>query len=308
MDQQTWLDRFLNVYWLRPENALWRATTCGVLTDIDYEKPSLDLSCGDGVYSFIQAGGVFSTEFDIFGAVDNLEQFFENADIYNATSEQYDPQIVKRPAHTISVGTDWKPALLDKAAELDFYDELVEHDNNDPLPFEDDHFRTVFSNSVYWVENIDLHLREIKRVTHPEGKAILVLKTDDVTNFLETLWEYESILGSDLIETLDRGRSKNKKHLHDDSGWTQRLHDAGLEVIERRPTVTQFHGQMWDIGLRPISPHLIEMAYSLPPERRRAIKEDWLNTWERLLKPFSEPDFDIKDRPPVEIAYVVRPE
>lgn len=307
MRNNNWLNKFLNVYWLRPENAIWRANNCKAIQDFDFVQPSLDLSCGDGVFNFMLAGGEFNTEFDIFGATDDLDNFFENKDIYNSTHDQYNPSISTRPNYQITVGTDWKQSLLDKANALNFYDELVKHDNNELLPFEDNRFKTVFSNSVYWIDNVELHLDEISRVLDSHnGQAILILKTKHVREFLQNLWsEWRETVGEELINMIDRGRSGHYAHVYTDEGWTQRLNDAGLNVVERRTTATQFHGRMWDVGLRPISPHLIKMAYSLPVDERQQIKQEWMDTWQRLLEPFNSPTFDIKDRPPAEIAYIV---
>lgn len=257
----------------------------------------------------LSGGGNFDTEFDIFGATQNLDKFFDNEDIYNATHDNYNPQITDRPEYQITVGTDWKQSLLDKAEALDFYDELIVHDNNDPLPFESNRFETVFSNSAYWIDNVDLHLSEIARVTDSnDGQAILILKTQHIRRFLNFLYdEWVDEIGNEVIEMIDRGRSDHYSRIYTDEGWTQQLEDAGLEILERRPTATQFHDRMWDIGLRPISHHLIKMAYSLPVEERQSIKEEWMETWYRLLKPFHNPEFDICSREPVEIAYLVKP-
>lgn len=306
MSEATWLRKFLNVYWLRPENALWRANNCKILEDIEFTSPSLDLSCGDGVFSFLLAGGEFEDEFDIFGAVDNLDQFFDDEDIYNAYSESYDPAIKSRPNYQITVGTDWKADLLAKAETLDLHEKLIQHDNNEPLPFEDNRFQTVFSNSVYWVDNLDTHLNEIRRVLDDSGKAVLVLKTTHIRNFLQALWDdWKDELGNELIDMIDRGRKDHYAHLYDDVGWTARLEDAGLSIKDRYPSASQFHGRVWDLGLRPISPHLIKMAYSLPSERRVELKTEWIDTWYDLLEPFNYPQFDITERPPAEIIYVV---
>lgn len=308
MSDIDWLRRFLEIYWLRPENAMWRAANCRAMDDLEFREPSLDISCGDGLFSFYLAGGRTNPAFDIFHATDNLEDFFDNADIYNATTDTYSPPIVEQPGRNITVGTDWKAELLDKADTLGFYEELVEHDNNDPLPFEDNRFKTVFSNSTYWVENIDMHLSEIERVTHPDGKIYLVLKLSHITNWLDTLWgDYEEFLGSEVIEIVDRGRSQNKKHLHTTKGWKERLENAGLNIIDSRTTATQLHTRMWDIGLRPISPFLIRMANGLPATERTAIKEEWIDTFETLLSPFAHPEVDYRDRQPAEKVFILEP-
>ena len=66
------------------------------------------------------------------------------------------------------------------------------------------------------------------------------------------------------------------------------------------------HAHIWDVGIRPLSPVLIEMANALDASRTREIKAKWLDVWERLLLPFSQPGTDLGvPRPAAEIAYVV---
>jgi len=76
------LNNFLNVFWLRPETALWRSLDVEAMDRFNFKSPSLDLGCGDGIFSFIRAGGSFANDFDAFD-VANLDQFFENVDIFN---------------------------------------------------------------------------------------------------------------------------------------------------------------------------------------------------------------------------------
>jgi SAM-dependent methyltransferase len=305
-----WLKDFLNVYWLRPENALWRALNCKALAGLEIQNPSLNLSCGDGVFSFLLNGGNFSTDFDVFRGAGDLEAFYEDTDIFDVSPSEYTPAISRRPNISMTVGTDLKPNQLEKAKALDFYDEVVAQDNNEPLPFMDDRFETVYSNSAHWAENISLHLSEIERVLSPDGTAILQLKTPAITSFLEKLRsEYESDLGTELINIVDRGRSDHYAHLHEPDIWADYLRDAGLCVVERRQTVTWVHSRLWDIGLRPISPHLIRMANSLSTEQRRLIKEDWIDTWREMLAPFYDTDFDFnRSRAVPELVFVVEPE
>ena len=56
------LRRFVQAYWLRPENALWMTLRSTTLSAHALERPSLDVSCGDGVFSFLHAGGAFDHE------------------------------------------------------------------------------------------------------------------------------------------------------------------------------------------------------------------------------------------------------
>jgi SAM-dependent methyltransferase len=301
------LEQWLNVYWLRPENALWRTLDVIALEGMEVRQPSLDLSCGDGIFSFLLAGGHFGREFDIFQGAGNLDDFYDNADIYDAAPEEYDPTITKRPEYNITVGTDWKPSLLEKADKLNFYDRLIKHDNNKELPFNNNQFNTIYTNSAYWVDNIKLHLKEIARVLDDTGTGIIQLKTQALTNFLDLLYEeYSQYLGSNLIEIIDRGRTDHYAHLYDDTGWEELLSDAGLRVVEKREPWTWVHTRLWDIGLRPISPHLIRMSNSLSDPQREAIKDDWIKSYQEMLTPFVDQNLNFGvPQPPPEIIYVV---
>lgn len=84
------------------------------LEGMEIKQPSLDLSCGDGIFSFLLAGGRFGRNFDIFQGAGNLGDFYDNTDIYDASPQSYYPTITERPEYNITVGTDWKPNLLEK--------------------------------------------------------------------------------------------------------------------------------------------------------------------------------------------------
>lgn len=68
-DFRRFLREYLNVYWLRPEVALWRTADALALSGFQFDGPSLDLGCGDGVNSYIAVGGDFPLEFDDFLSV-----------------------------------------------------------------------------------------------------------------------------------------------------------------------------------------------------------------------------------------------
>lgn len=303
-----WLRRFLKVRWLRPENAMWRTASSRAMGNTQFEDPSLDLGCGDGITSFIRAGGDFSLEFDIFTGVGDLDDFFEDEDIYNASPDEYSPKISEHPSDTISVGLDHKQDLLNKANKLDFYNELIQHDNNKPLPFSEDHFQSIFSNAVYWIDNVDFHLQEINRVLDQDGEAVLVLRTPHVHQFLNYLHSQEDILGEELVDMIDRGRSQHYPSLNTENEWSKKLTDAGFRINEVKPVISTTQASIWDIGLRPISPLTIKMANALELEQRRRIKEEWIDVLERMLSPISDPMFEMEQNdPPAELIYYVEP-
>ncbi len=302
------LRRFLEAYWLRPENALWMTLRSEVLSCCELERPSLDLACGDGLFSFLHYGGTFDPAFDVFTCVAGLDRVGdEHVDMFDCNGDNYRPAIQFRPAQTIDVGTDLKPNLLEKAGRLDFYGRLVRHDSNNALPFDCGSFQTVYCNAAYWVENIDRFLAQMRRITRPGGRVILQVKLDSMARY--TLASYRPVLGDRFLDLIGRGRLGSWPTLASRTEWERRFAAAGLDVQLATPFVTRTHAHLWDIGLRPIAPLLVKMANALTPSTRAAIKRDWVDLLTTLLEPLCDPTIDLSDRPnePAELQYVLTP-
>jgi len=213
-----YLKQFLNVYWLRPETALWRTIDCVKLSEIKFEKPVIDIGCGDGIFSFIKAGGKFGLGFDMYLSVKDLNNFFENVDIYDTFSDNdmvYN--IIKKPTHRIDVGLDRKQQLLNKADFIQVYDKLIQHDANNKLPLEDESFNTIFSNIVYWLDNVDKTLNEFARIVTDEGKIILMLPDKSFKDsFIYNHYLQDKSIWAKL---LDRGRYGQLKKCYSFDEW-----------------------------------------------------------------------------------------
>ncbi|MGG7073558.1 methyltransferase domain-containing protein [Campylobacter sp. 9BO] len=166
------LRELLNVYWLRPETALWRAIDIHTMQDFKVSGNSLDLGSGDGVLSFIRGGGKFDLSFDDYRSIGNLDKFYHNIDIHDTFMDDYNPCILKKPSYKFSVALDHKENLLKKAQHLDFYEDFVQHDANYPLPFKQDSFDSIFSNIIYWLDDPQKSINEIARVLNGGGGSI----------------------------------------------------------------------------------------------------------------------------------------
>ncbi len=279
------LKNYLNLFWLRPEKALLCAFNSKVFEDLKFESPSLDLSCGDGLFMAIHHGGVFKENFDSFAST-RASEFSHSKfiDIYNNFEENYAVKFVKKPELEIDVGSDWKQKLLDKSSKLDLYRELILHDNNKiPLPFPDNHFKTIYSNAVYWVENVEVLLDDLYRITKPSGTVGLALLTPYL---LETLDEFEKFLSPDAIEILDRQRRQTMPGLKKYDDWNRIIRNTGFEIKEVRSVYPhKMIVDIWNVGLRPISHLLIQMSNSLSDEERVKIKSEWVEIFYKLFKP-----------------------
>ena len=296
------LKEYLNIYWLRPESALLRTTDALVLNGIEFKRPSLDLGCADGLNSYILQGGSFGYEVDAFLETTNIlaKDFFQGTvDIYNYSAQKV--MEVKSPPNKFDVGLDWKQDLLNKAKKLRLYEQLIQHDANNMLPFADNEFNSVFSNIVYWVKQINVSLSELRRVIKPRGKIHLLLTNSTMKKFL--IYDYYKKYGWEWAKNLDMGRHAHSCYYLTAKQWNKYFERAGLKVEKHVKYLSGKLLRMSEIGLRPISPVLIKMANSLPCEKRKEIKREMVEYLFYFLKPLIQSDWLIDKNGPQTFHY-----
>lgn len=297
------LRAFMNAYWLRPENALWMCLRSMVLRSARCTDPSIDISCGDGVFTFLHLGGRFAPSFDVFAAVDKLDRVRrDHADMFDCPPERSGPAIIAAPQSRMTVGADLKPNLLQKAAQLKVYERQVQNDNNAPLPFPKESFNYIYCNAAYWVERVDDFLAELRRILRPGGRVALQVKLSSMEAC--TLQAFREQLGDRFLDLIGRGRMRCWPTLADRLTWERRFARAGLAIECATPFVTRTHAHLWDVGLRPLAPLLVRMANHLASPVRVEIKQDWVDLWCDLLAPFCRFDADLfPPSEPAEIQY-----
>ena len=283
----------LNVAWLRPESAFWDVIASTIISKYENNHPSLDLGCGNGIFSFITAGGEFSIDYDWYINV-NTEGFWKNKDIYDACKiSTLAGFITKKPRYTFTIGLDHKPNLLKQAKALNFYGNLFECDANLPLHFKDEEFKTIFSNILYWLDDVKQSLSEIYRIL--EGNGIVILCVPN-TKFYDYCFTYHwKKKNSELLRLLNRGRSECMHWTSSYNDFVSLAKSVGFDVVDHSYYLSPRLLKMWDIGLRPISPLLVKMANSLTKENRRDIKMEWLETLTEYILPLYEMEIKCKD-------------
>lgn len=278
--------KLLKLYWLRPENALITTSKSETFKDFKFESPSLDLSCGDGLFMFLHLGGEFDDDFDYFQATRSNEfKHSKIIDIYDYCDDSYEVKVIKYPEIQIDYGTDLKKGLLAKAEKTKLYKNLIQHDNNDiPLPFSDNFFKTIYSNSVYFVKNQEALLSDIYRILQPGGLAVIATITPHMH---ETFDQLRSWLPRDALDILERGERTLMPGMRKYNEWKEVILKVGFEIVEVRMVYpNKLLLDMWNVGFRPISHLLIRMAQSLPKEKLHETKKEWVEIFYTLLKPF----------------------
>jgi SAM-dependent methyltransferase len=304
------LSELLNLYWLRPETALWRAIDIRAMAPFVLQSPSLDLGCGDGLFSFVRAGGRLDAAFDAFQATTDLDQFFSNADVFDAFDDSIHPQVIQRPAYLVDCAFDHKPNLLKKAAGLGLYRKFQAGDANRPLPFADASFASAFSNIVYWLDQPAAAIEEIGRILAPSGTACLMLPNSTLPefSFYNQLFVKTGDARWQFLEKLDRGRfSDNIRQAKPSAEWERMFARAGLSVEAHIRHLSKTVIQIWDVGLRPLFPQLLRMCQAMPKEDLLKLKADWVSTLLEFTAPLVEMDAELhRGEEPAFHCYIVR--
>jgi len=305
----TTFDALLNVFWLRPETALWRELDIRAMRTFEFRGPSLDIGCGDGIFSFIRSGGRFSDTFDAFRSMSGLDKYFENVDVFDACNPAVHPVVTVAPSYRIDVAFDHKANLLAKAGQLGLYGALKQGDGNRALPFEDERFSSVFSNILYWLDRPQDALHEIHRILRPGGQACLMLPSETFPEF--SFYNQLCVKPGDakwaFLDKLDRGRLEvNKRQALPRSAWEAMFAKAGLRIAFHKAHLSRTVVLGWDIGLRPLFPVLHRMAEAVPAAQLGEIKQEWIATLRQFLEPIADMDDELaKDATPAFNCYIV---
>jgi len=272
---------------------LWREIDIRAMDSFQFRPPSLDLGCGDGIFSFIRAGGGFDESFDAFRSVAGLDKFFDNVDVFDAFNESVNPVVTRRPSYKIDCGFDHKENLLKKAGQLGLYRELKVGNANQPLPFPDQSFDSVFSNILYWLDDPQESILQIARVLRARGQACLMLPNLTLLefSFYHQLFVKTSNPHWGFLEQLDRGRfADNIRQARSGDAWEAMFDKAGLRVAKHVAHLSKTVIQIWDIGLRPLFPVLRRMTDCVAPNELRGIKREWVATLRQFLEPMVRMD------------------
>lgn len=259
----------------------------------DIKGKSLDLGCGDGILSFIRAGGRFDITFDDYQSIGNLDKFFKNFDVHDTFNPKYSPKIIQSPNYKFSIALDQKHNLISKAKKLNFYNSYIVHDANKALPFPENTFDCIFSNILYWLDNPNNSFREIARVLKEKsGKAAIMLPNSTLTtfSFYNNLYIKNRDNNYSFLKYLDRGRhSSNIKSAKSFLEWKTIIERNGLKIVEHKMHLSKSLIQIWDIGLRPLFPVLVKMVRAVENENKLTeIKQEWIEIFLKFLDPIFE--------------------
>ncbi len=175
------LIRYLQIYWLKPFDAVNDAANARALLEFPWEEPILEIGGGDGVFSFIMHGGRFAAVEDRYEHVD----LGKSGDQFDAHDPERKPRVVRRARRHYHVGVDLKWSHLMKSRATGMYRHVIQAPPA-PLPLRTAVFRTVFLYVPHGLiergARLDYAavLSEIRRVLRPDGALLMIAMNENV--------------------------------------------------------------------------------------------------------------------------------
>jgi len=150
---------------------------------------------------------------------------------------------------------------LKKSNQLDFFKQLVHHDNNKKMPFTDGEYDFTFTNSAYWVKNFATHINDLIRVTKPGKIIVLEMKLRDELVKYRAENFANKIMGNTFSKVTDAGRWATWRGLPTRKQLMKIIKaNQKCEIEDMQPIYGGMVAKLYDIGFRPLSKPLTIMA------------------------------------------------
>jgi SAM-dependent methyltransferase len=205
---QDYLTRLLNTYWFAPPVALWRAVESRVAAEERYERPLLDLGCGDGLVAQV----LFGRDGQVDVGLDPWPEQLSRA----ARSGVY---------RQVGLAFGHRLPHSDAVFATVFSNSVLEH-IPDVLPV----------------------LREAGRVLHPGGHFIFTVPSDAFRVFLDGYIRREEAGNAREAQAYAHAVDARleHRHYHTPEQWAELLAAAGMTLVKACYYVPQEVERLWD--------------------------------------------------------------
>ena len=262
--------RYLNIYFLKPFDAINDTLTSTILNQLDWEDEFIEIGSGDGMYSFIMHGGSFPLSFDRYLLADTTL----SDDIYDYHKKNVlsTKKIPSKPI--LSISLDAKKSHILKVREIGYArnSSVVSYES---LPFLNKNFHSIFLYTPHGLEDHKDAIKEASRVLM-DGGSLYILVYDE--NFQKDFicyrigQKFKGFIGK-YFKNLDSGRHDEITSMaRSQIEWKALFQNLDLKIEKEESGLSGFAWRMYDIQTRPILKPLISFFGLLPKFFRTTIK------------------------------------
>jgi len=289
------LRRYLQVYWLKPFDAVNDAANAWALRQFPWREPVLEVGAGDGVFSFIMHDGEFIFTDDRYDQSDPRRA----GDIFDVYQPGNALTIKRHASRLYEAGIDLKWSHVLKCRETKMY-RFLAISSPEPLPFASESFRTVFLYFPHGlveagkVLDYERALKEIRRVIQRDGVLLMTAVNRKISDCFvcHPFHRYLQRRGigwlSEYFKGLDGGRYNEITRLsRTPEEWAKLLQATGFRLLDTWTQVTPLAWRIYDFQTRPILKSLIRWSGFLKKLHLKGpAKAAWVCAWLPILAVF----------------------
>ena len=272
--------QYLNVYFLKPFDALNDTVASDILLRLEWPDELIELGAGDGLFSFILHGGKLPLGFDRYLQVDLNE-----VNIYGNHTAGLFPAVSPPSVPRVLASIDASQTHTGKVAELGYSSNTL-CALYEALPLSDDSTQSIFYYIPHGLKDHSRAIQEAHRVLAPGGKMLILLYDSSVSDSFSCYNIAQSLRGPlhNFFLRLDNGRHDELTNLaRTKSEWISYFVEQGFFVEGVHAGLSPMAWRLYDVQTRPLLKPLIRFFNILPPCTRKVAKLIWMSAWYPLL-------------------------
>ena len=271
---------YLNIYFLKPFDAINDTLTASLLKEHNWEKPYLEIGSGDGMFSYIMHGGKFPIWFDRYLDID-----LNKEDIFDTHVDDKNTSLKK--IHDIKnlCAVDSKENHVKKIKEIGFADKAI-LSKYEKLPFSNESFDALFLYTPHGLDNYDKCIQECNRTLSTNGNMIVLNFNKKIKNYFICHNLSRLVKGNltNYFKRLDNGRHNEIINLSKSlDEWHVYFKKFGFKVIDYNQGLNPIAWMFYDIQTRPFLKTLIKFFNIFPKNFRTILKLFWMIVWYPFL-------------------------
>ena len=274
---------YLNIYFLKPFDAINDTLTASLLKDYNWDIPYLEIGSGDGMFSYIMHGGNFPIWFDRYINIDlNKKDIF---DTHN-TSNNLSLKKIKNIVNLCSI--DSKENHIKKIKEIGFAEKAI-LSKYESLPFGNESFQSLFLYTPHGLNDYDMCIKECNRTLVKNGSMIVLNFNEEIKNYFLCHKFSKKVKGKfkNFFEKLDNGRHDEITNLSKSlDEWRLFFGERGFKIIKFYEGLSPIAWIFYDIQTRPFLKPLIKFFNFFPKSIRTILKLIWMLVWYPILLGF----------------------
>jgi hypothetical protein len=271
---------YLNIYFLKPFDALNDTVTSSLLTQFDWPASIVEIGPGDGLFSYIMHGGSLPLSFDRY-----LQTDLTQSDIYDfhVPGLISDDDAPTEPVVIASVDSSFTHMV--KVSELGFANNSL-CSSYEHLPFPDGSLQAIFYYIPHGLIDHGLAIKEAHRVLTSTGTMILLAYDNSIRDSFLFHRIGSSLSGRyrRYFLALDNGRYTELMNLaRTEDGWHHYFGKHGFSIEDVHRGLSTAAWKLYDTQTRPILKPLIKFFNMMPSLLRTSTKLVWMLAWYPIL-------------------------